>query len=245
MNRKSQRNQKIKSKRYQEYTVKDVTSSSWESIRQLSDKDLYNLAKKASVLATSRRRDTLKALIEQDLPIPPSFRNWATSSPIPDKFSKNITGVSGASNYLGDYDRGFATIDMSVDRDMNRNELIHKIRVASDFLDNATSTVKGWKNHLRGIVQRLSEKSGVKISSQDYKDYWEVYNKVLASGRGGYSLLYGTSTEIQQELFEIASEMGTFDSTTLLKAITQRQDKAYEEREDSNDYEEFFEYRES
>lgn len=243
--RKATRKLKLKPKPYNKYTVNDVVNASWDSIRAMSDNELLVFAKKAATLATNRRRNALKGLIAQDLPIPPSYRNWITETNIADKFSRDASEVQGISNYLGsEYERGFATIDMRINPAMERNELIHKIRVAGEFLDNETSTLRGWKKHLQATLTRLSEKSGVKISKNDYKAYWETYNKIVSEGRGGASLLYGNSEEVQQQLFQIANEVGSFDSRTLLQIIKQRQDIQYEERGEYDDYDEFFEYSE-
>ena len=245
--RKYERNRKISSvKDARKISVDDVIKTDWESLRALPKQDLVKFAKRAVNLAYDRRRSTLNKIIEEDLPLPQAFRNWRYQKTTDDFSLKNagVEDTEGLRYKLGDKEetyKGFATLDLSVNSNMSKNELLHKIRVASDFLDNETSTVTGYRKYLNKIITRISGKTGVNIQQQDYKEYWRTYNKLIEAGYSPESKLYGTSTEIQQVVYEVGVNSGTYDNDTILEIIKRTLEGAYEEEEEEY-YGGFFEY---
>lgn len=240
------RNRKITSVDYRKVTVSDILSADWDSLKKLPKDELYKFAKKASDLAIARRKRALDTILKEDLPIPQSYRNWRTQN-INDDFSlKNakVDDISALRDALGkDYDMGYATIDMRVSKSMDTNELIHKIRVASDFLDNETSTAKGWKMHLTEFAKRVGERGNFKLTSSDYKDIWSTYNALLSLGIRPETKVYGTSKEIQQVIFEVANERGSFNKDIILNEVIKRLNGEYEEMSDEEEYGGFYEFR--
>lgn len=234
------------------YTIEDVTKGTWESISKLDKDSLYKLAERATNDANSRRKIALEAIVRHNMPLPPSYRNWAKLKDkegkeekayfeAGDSFSvKNVKEISGIENYItDDYSRGFATVDFSINEDMSRNELMHKIMLASAFLDNETSTKGGWEKELQRIATRVKQKSGFKITTkEEYAKFWELYN--IIHGSKSYNEMQkvyfsGDSASDQKKTYQIMEQGRGLSLDRLVELARQEGEIDYERLQEQDE----------
>ena len=219
-----------------------ILSTSWDKISKMTQEELLSYGRSAARLAKMRRTVLIKDLLKENLPIPPSLQRWTTNKNIPDKFNKEPASLSSVIGY-DDYDRGYGNVDFSVDKSMSRGELMHKILLAKKFITTETSTIKGWKNYYQRIIDRISMKSNIKISPEDYPKFWELYNKIKQMSKNSVYLAnkfeYGKSTEIQQIIGEYMLDRG-FNVSMANELFNILESEQQEEYESTQEDEGFF-----
>lgn len=222
------------------YSKRDILNKSWETFAGMTKAQLLKYAKSASQLAKERRTKLIKGLVEKNLPLPPSLQRWSTTQVFPDKFNQESAKLSQVTGY-NNYDRGYGNIDFSVNEGMSKNDLLHKINVARRFLSNETSTVGGWEKYYNSIVKRISQKSGMKLTPEQYPMFWDLYNRVKEMMRGSSQFAsrfdYGKSGDTQKEIARYMIDKGfTVDKADeLARLLDTHFREEYEEEVDEDD----------
>lgn len=219
---------------------KEILSLSWEDLSKLSTNDLYMYAKESARYAKERRTKLINGLIEKNLPLPPSLQRWTTKNEIPDPFNYRNDKLSQVIGY-NSYDKGYGNVDFTVSRDMEKNELLHKINLSKKFITSETSTISNWETYYRGIISRISSKSNTAINPSDYPLYWDLYNKVKEISRKKDYLAsqfeYGKSFEIQEKIASYMMDRGfTVERANELAIILENEMQELYENEEE-DYE--------
>lgn len=220
------------------YSIDDILGSTWESIMSLEYNDLLRLTKDAVKYARRNRNELLKYLMDNDLPLPQSLRKFHKSTSQVNVFDIEKVGIDNLRSFLGrDYDMGYATYDFDVSDMDTKNELYHKLRVASEYLDNSAMNVGLYKEHMKGTIERILDKSELKISFEElskeqYNNIWRAYNRIVSAQNVE---LIGGSQEVQQQLFEVAYKNNIYDIDSLVRHIIQKGNISYEEKQIAED----------
>ena len=222
------------------YSRKDILSKDWETFANMSKTRLYKYAKDAAQLAKERRTKLINNLVKENLPLPPSLQKWSTKQDFPDKFSQTPERISQVIGY-NNYDRGYANIDFSVDENMNKNDLLHKLNVSRRFLSSSTSTIGGWKEYYNDIIKRISQKAGTTLSPDQYVEYWDIYNRVKEIMRNNSQFAsrfdYGKSGDTQKDIARYIIDKGfTIDRAEELALLLDTQYREEMEDEDNSGF---------
>lgn len=231
---------KIRTPREKRIKQSEILSKSWYQFASMSRDEVYKYAKSASQLAKERRTKLINNLIEKNLPVPLSLQKWRTrKSFASDKFNqqpKNLEEVIG----FNSYDRGYGNVDFSISPSMSKNELLHKLNLATRFIKAETSTAGGWEKYYNKIIKRISEKANIEITADQYADYWKLYNQVkdimqknsIFSGKFDH----GRSEQAQQDIAKYMLDNGfNLENATELALVLEAQWREEYESEEDDD----------
>lgn len=167
--------------------IKDITKLKYSDYAKFDEDKLLKYAKQALSYSIAGAKSAQEALKKHpDLPVPIEYRK-AEAKTVIDVLRDEFEGK-----------------DLSK---MHISQVRRALRLSIGFLNTKTRTIKGWKEYLNNFVERIGEKANIVINKQDYKRYWDLYNKVLKINPiEGYR--QGGSTEVQRMLIDTITQVG-------------------------------------
>lgn len=113
-------------------------------------------------------------------------------------------------------------------RGKNLNQLRAEFFRAKQFYEAKTSTVKGWKSTQKETRERLKSQTGVDMSAENEKLFWDVFSRWKERDPGMYrnknysmSGIYSTIVELQNQ--------GITNNEELALKLQEKQRELYEE----------------
>lgn len=119
-------------------------------------------------------------------------------------------------------------------RGKSLNELRSEYMRVTGFLKSKTSTVKGYKQVRKDLINRLGASDG-ELTNELEEKLWSVYNEM-----GGLSAFIQGSGDRQKFIYDSIIENPDASISELINDITDRLSDIYEEDEEIDDLSEYF-----
>lgn len=183
-------------------TINDIVNLSDQDIRNMSTSELQKYVKKAGEYSSERRRRAIDAIIKDNLPIPTAYKDWGVKPEFTSKGErtkwkgyaeyKSYLDVPMAGNIIVVEDGKYIT--KKTDREVV-GSLREQLAVYSRFLSTKTSTKEGWEKNLSKFRSRLKKKTNIKITQDNFNEFWRIYGALIEANTVGTSFTYVTVQE--------------------------------------------------
>ena len=140
-------------------SVKSMVNIDIEQFNKLKTDDLRDMIKKMSIVSERR----IKTLERNEL-YTPSYYSFMNGN-------VDLTAKDGKFEFT-EIKRPSTSIDT-----MTIQELRSEFRRQKNFLKAETSTVKGYKQYRRNVIERMKEE-GVKVTQKQYGDFFRAYERL-------------------------------------------------------------------
>lgn len=179
--------------------ISDITDINYEKLNRLNASQLRDIVDDAIYYTTQR---TVRTSISYQKKLE-KYNNYpkpvAYSEGRPYKLyegSKESISAQGRRDY---YTNMLKLDQIQKGSETEINELKHLFVQYRNFLRTETSTMTGWEQNISNIINKISEKSGVRIKRADYDKFWNVVNEISE----GYKL---SAVNSNYELYRTVNE---------------------------------------
>lgn len=112
-----------------------------------------------------------------------------------------------------------------------------EFRRNKNFLQAETSTLKGYKEYKRKIIDSLSEE-GIELSSKQYDDFFEVYDKLVELDKTIAET--GFKYNVMKTVSNYIEDMKTIDVDEVVEEMYEKLNDIYEKNQQIDDVSDFF-----
>lgn len=150
---------------------------------------------------------------------------------------KNYMRKSGFTPNIVSWQKESQTDYLSYDFKFNKNDTIgtikKKLNTARKFLSAKTSKIKGEVNSFEAVLKDFAKRIGIDVktlTSQNYKDLWELYNKIksldevrsMYLSAGGYG-----SNQLQKQIYEIRENNPNLSNEDIISIFSNKVQNQY------------------